>query len=271
MDNTCLISWNVNGIRALYKKNFLTWLNNTKPDILCLQETKAKTSQLNNDLVIPDGYYTYWNSANQLGYSGTALFSREKPLFVEYGLGIKEFDHEGRVIIAQYPEFILINCYFPFAGRDHSRLEYKLAFYDAFFAKCENLKNQHPMVIFCGDLNTAHKEIDLARPTENRKKTGFLSEERAWIDKVIDSGYIDIFRYFSPDLINQYTWWSPRSNARERNVGWRIDYFFVSQELIQKVVRAFLLPNVYGSDHCPVGINLSLSINENTNKFINQK
>lgn len=249
-----MLSWNVNGIRSIQKKNFLNWLKNTSPDILCLQETKAEKFQLNSELVHPTGYYAYWNGAMKKGYSGTALLSRKKPLSVEFGLGIEEFDREGRTIIARYHDFVLINCYFPNGGRDHSRLAFKLAFYEAFLDKCNQLRAQGNTVIFCGDINTAHKEIDLANPKPNQKKTGFLPEERAWLDKVIESNYIDTFRYFYSDSIEQYTWWSNITKARERNVGWRLDYFFITSEAIEQVTDAIIMPDVEGSDHCPVGI-----------------
>ena len=253
-----LISWNVNGIRSIQKNGFLNWLSNTKPDILCLQETKAEISQLSSDLTQPAGYYAYWNSAKRRGYSGTALLSREEPLSVEFGLGIAEFDQEGRTIIAEYPDFTLISCYFPHGGRDNSRVPFKLAFYEAFLAKCEQLRAQGRTAIFCGDVNTAHKEIDLARPESNQKNTGFLHEERAWLDKVIQAGYIDTFRHFHPNLSGQYTWWSVRTNARERNVGWRLDYFFIVAGAIEKVTDTFIMSEVTGSDHCPVGILLNV-------------
>lgn len=254
--NILLLSWNVNSIRSIQKKNFMNWLMNINPDILCLQETKAEKSQLSSYLAQPSGYYAYWNGATKRGYSGTALLSRKEPLSVEFGLGVTEFDQEGRTIIARYPDFILINCYFPNGGRDHSRLAFKLAFYDAFLTKCEQLRTQGDIVIFCGDVNTAHREIDLARPKPNKRKTGFLPEERAWLNEVIKSKYVDTFRHFYPSLAEQYTWWSGRTIARERNVGWRLDYFFIVTEAIERVTDAIIMSEVNGSDHCPVGIHL---------------
>ncbi|MBF0280354.1 MAG: exodeoxyribonuclease III [SAR324 cluster bacterium] len=256
MKNLSLISWNVNGIRAGYKKGFLDWLNSAAPDVLCLQETKARSDQLPDELANPLGYHSYWHSATKAGYSGTALLSREAPISVEFGLGVKKYDQEGRTIIAEYPEFTLLNCYFPNGGNDLGRVPFKLGFYAAFLRKCEQLRAQGRTVIFCGDVNTAHNEIDLARPRENMKNTGFLPEERAWIDKIIKKGYLDCFRHFYPDLEAQYSWWSNRTNARGRNIGWRLDYFFIVSEGIKQVSDAFILPEVTGSDHCPVGIHL---------------
>ena len=257
MTDTTLISWNVNGVRAAHKKGFLDWLSTTAPDILCLQETKAEENQLPAVLAQPDGYRAYWNSAKRKkGYSGTALLTRDEPVSVQFGLGLEEFDQEGRTIIAEYPAFTLLNCYFPNGSRDHSRVPFKLAFYDAFLEKCEQLRNQGRPVVFCGDVNTAHKPIDLARPKSNKKTTGFLPEERAWMDEVVEAGYIDTFRRLYPDLAGQYSWWSMVSKARDRNVGWRLDYFFMSPDLLPNLADAFILADVTGSDHCPVGLRL---------------
>ncbi len=252
-----LLSWNVNGIRAAHKKGFLDWLAQARPDILCVQESRAEKSQLPAALAQPDGYHAFWNhSRRKKGYSGTALLTRTEPLDVQFGLGVEEFDQEGRTIIAQYPTFTLINCYFPNGSRDHSRVPFKMAFYDAFLEKCEQLRSQGHGLIFCGDVNTAHKEIDLAHPKANQNTTGFLPEERAWMDQVVETGYVDTFRHLHPDLAEQYTWWSVPTRARERNVGWRIDYFFVAAEMLDRVADAFILPDVMGSDHCPVGLQL---------------
>jgi exodeoxyribonuclease-3 len=215
-------------------------------------------SQLPAKLAQPEGYRAYWNSAQRKGYSGTAIITRDEPLSLQFGLGLEEFDQEGRTIIAEYPSFSLINCYFPNGSRDHSRVPFKLAFYDAFLDKCEQLRKRGQPVVFCGDINTAHCEIDLANPKSNQKTTGFLPEERAWLDKVIETGYIDTFRHFYPDATHQYTWWSMPTRARERNVGWRLDYFFVVSELIDYVTDAFIMPDVMGSDHCPVGLKLKI-------------
>jgi exodeoxyribonuclease-3 len=258
MTNLTLLSWNVNGVRAAHRKGFLPWLDESAPDILCLQETKAMESQLPAELAQPGGYRAYWNSAQRKGYSGTALITREEPLSIQFGLGLEEFDQEGRTIIAEYPAFTLINCYFPNGSRDHKRVPFKLAFYDAFLDKCEQLRKRGQPVVFCGDVNTSHKEIDLANPKSNQKNTGFLPEERAWLDQVVATGYVDTFRHFYPDATGQYTWWSMPTRARERNVGWRLDYFFVVSELMEHVTAAFILSDVTGSDHCPVGLKLQI-------------
>jgi len=253
-----LLSWNVNGVRAIHRKGFLVWLKETAPDILCLQETKAMESQLPAELAQPEGYRAYWNSAQRKGYSGTALITRDEPLSIQFGLGLEKFDQEGRTIIAEYPAFTLINCYFPNGSRDHGRVPFKLAFYDAFLEKCEQLRKRGQAVVFCGDINTSHREIDLANPKSNQKNTGFLPEERAWLDKIVEAGYVDTFRHFYPETTGQYTWWSVPTNARDRNVGWRLDYFFVVSELMEHVTGAFILPEVLGSDHCPVGLKLKI-------------
>lgn len=252
-----LLSWNVNGARAVHKKGFLDWLGDAAPDVVCLQETRADEAQLPPGMAQPAGYRGYWNgSRRKAGYSGTGLLTKLEPLDVAYGLGHEAFDQEGRTIVARYPGFTLVNCYFPNGGRDHKRVPFKLAFYDAFLDRCEALRAQGQAVVFCGDVNTAHREIDLARPKSNQKTTGFLPEERAWLDRVVAAGYVDTFRHFHPDLPEQYTWWSMPTRARERNVGWRIDYFFVSAEAMDRVADAFILPEVPGSDHCPVGLRL---------------
>jgi len=253
-----LISWNVNGIRAAQRKGFLDWLAHSAADIVCLQETRAEKEQLSPELAAPTGYHAVWNSSKRKrGYSGTAILSRTEPLEVQFGLGIDEFDQEGRTIIAHYPNFTLLNCYFPNGSRDHSRVPFKMAFYEAFLQKCESLRAAGRNVIFCGDVNTAHREIDLANPASNQKTTGFLPEERAWIDRVLATGYIDTFRYVYPDATGQYTWWSVPTRARARNIGWRLDYFFAAQEVESRLVDAFILPDVQGSDHCPVGLKLA--------------
>lgn len=248
-----LLSWNVNGIRAIVKKGFLEWLNKESPDIICLQETKASIENLTDDLLKPPGYQTYWNYPERKGYSGVATLTKEKPISVQNGFGVPVFDLEGRVIIANYPEFTLCNVYFPNGKQNAERLKYKLDFYDAFFDFLEPLRTRGGKLIICGDVNTAHKEIDLARPKENEKISGFLPVERAWLDKLVAHGYLDIFRHFNNEP-GQYTWWDMKSRARERNVGWRIDYFFITENLISKVDRAFIMPEVTGSDHCPIAL-----------------
>jgi exodeoxyribonuclease-3 len=253
-----LLCWNVNGLRAVRGKGFLDWLYRESPDIISLQETKAHLEQLDADLKEPHGYQTYWNYPERKGYSGVAIFTKEKPLSVQYDLGTTRLDLEGRVIIAEYPGFTLFNIYFPNGKKDESRLRYKMEFYGIFLQFADSLKNSGKRLVICGDLNTAHKEIDLARPKENEHVSGFLPEERAWMDKLVAHGYTDTFRYFHKEP-NQYTWWDLKSGARARNVGWRLDYFFVTENLVSSVARAFIMPDVMGSDHCPVGIVLKIS------------
>ena len=252
-----ILCWNVNGIRAVEKKGFLEWLNQESPDILCLQETKAQPDQISLELKQPPGYYAYWNFPQRKGYSGAVTFTKEKPIKVENGFGIEQFDVEGRVISAQYPQFTLFDIYFPNGKMSEERLKYKMDFYDAFLDFVDDLKTKGERLIICGDFNTAHKEIDLARPKENENISGFLPMEREWMDKFVAHGFVDTFRYFNKEP-NHYTWWSLRTRARERNIGWRLDYFFVSEDLIGSVTEASVLSNVLGSDHCPVGVRLSL-------------
>ena len=248
-----IYSWNVNGIRAASGKGYLEWLQTHKPDIVCLQETKAHREQVPPHLASPDGYHDVWNSARKRGYSGVANFSKIIPLRVTNGLGIEEFDSEGRLIEVEYEDFVLFNVYFPNGQRDLNRVPFKLAFSDAVLQRAEHLKNQGKKIIICGDYNTAHHEIDLRHPKANEKNTGFLPEERAWIDKLIEHGYVDTFRMFDPGPDN-YTWWTYRLDARARNIGWRIDYFFVSENMTRNVKNAFIQPEIMGSDHCPVGL-----------------
>jgi exodeoxyribonuclease-3 len=249
-----LLCWNVNGIRAIKGKGFLDWLQRESPDILCLQETKAHLDQLDADLREPPGYQSYWNHPKERkGYSGVAVFTKEKPLNVRYDFGETGLDLEGRVIIAEYPEFTLFDVYFPNGKSGPERLNYKMTFYDTFLNYADSLKAAGKKLVICGDVNTAHKEIDLARPRENSKISGFLPEERTWMDKLIAHGYVDTFRQFNKEP-DQYTWWDMKSGARVRNVGWRLDYFFVSENLLPSVTKAFIMPGVMGSDHCPVGI-----------------
>ncbi|HEX9934165.1 MAG TPA: exodeoxyribonuclease III [bacterium] len=251
-----LLSWNINGLRAAYKKGFLTWLQKTRPDILCLQETKSSENQLPQDLLCAEGYHVFFSSAERKGYSGVGLYSSLKPGSVRNGWGDDAFDNEGRVQIADYGRFLLCNVYFPNGKASAERLAYKMAFYDSFLKWAAREVGLGKRVILCGDVNTAHREIDLARPKENEKISGFLPEERAWIDRFISRGFFDSFRLFHPDQKGQYTWWDLKSRARQRNVGWRIDYFFVSDLVRPQVGSAFILPDVEGSDHCPVGIEL---------------
>jgi exodeoxyribonuclease-3 len=257
MEKIRILSWNVNGIRAVHKKGFREWFEGEKPDILCVQETKATRKQVPRDIREFDGYQTYFGEAERKGYSGVAIYTRIKPEKVEYGFGIDKFDLEGRTIIADYGDFVLYNVYFPNGKMSKERLRYKMEFYDAFLEHAEKLKAEGKNIVACGDVNTAHKEIDLARPKENEKISGFLPEERAWIDKFLAQGYADTLREFNDDE-GQYTWWSYRTRARERNVGWRLDYFFVNREFMPHVSSSFILPEVMGSDHCPVGVEIEL-------------
>lgn len=251
-----LFSWNVNGIRAAQRKGMLDWLHRTQPDILGLQETKAHPDQLDEELRNPQGYHTYWASAQKKGYSGVALYSKIRPKSVTTGLGFENYDNEGRTIVAEYDDFVFITAYFPNGGADHSRVPFKMQYKADFLACCDDLRRQGKGVIFCGDVNTSHRPIDLARPKANEKKTGFMPEERVWIDQVLEAGYIDIFRALNPELEGAYSWWTARAGARERNVGWRLDYFFISPDLRDRVVTAQIHPDVMGSDHCPVSLTL---------------
>jgi exodeoxyribonuclease-3 len=248
-----LISWNVNGIRASYKKGLYDWINSEKPDILCLQEIKALSNQIPVKLKNIPNYYSFINSANRKGYSGVATFTKEKPMSVITKFGIEKFDIEGRILITEYSSFILFNIYFPNGKKNEVRLKYKLDFYDTFLSYSDNLKKKGKNIVVCGDFNTAHKEIDLARPKQNENRSGFLPIERSWIDSFIEHGYIDTFRFFNKEP-NQYSWWDQKTRSRERNIGWRIDYFFINKEFISNLSRAFILQEVMGSDHCPVGI-----------------
>jgi exodeoxyribonuclease-3 len=248
-----LLSWNVNGLRAVLKKGFLAWLKKESPDALCLQEIKAAQAQLPPDVLHFPGYDVQLNPAERPGYSGVATFSRTKPLSVKRGFGQKKFDGEGRVIETEYPEFTLFNIYFPNGKMGPERLKFKMEFYGAALAYFLKLRRQGKKLVVCGDVNTAHKEIDLARPRENSKVSGFLPIEREWMDRWVSKGFVDTFRVFN-QAPGQYTWWDLLSGARARNVGWRIDYFFISEDLRPNLEEAFILPEVQGSDHCPVGI-----------------
>jgi exodeoxyribonuclease-3 len=259
MPNLKFLSWNINGIRAIYKKGFLDWFKNENPDILCLQETKAHPEQLPDELLNVPGYKSYFSSSIvRRGYSGVAIYSKQEPIKVEQGFGIKKFDDEGRIVIAEYNEFILMNIYYPNGKASDERLKYKMDFYDAFLTYSNKLVKKGKKLVICGDVNTAHKEIDIARPKENENVSGFLKIERDWMDRFINDGYVDTFRIFNQEP-DQYSWWDLVTRARERNVGWRIDYFFVSNNFKDSVTNAFIMQDVMGSDHCPVGIELSLS------------
>ncbi len=252
-----LVSWNVNGIRACVNKgHFLEYLQSEEPDVIGIQEIKAMPDQLEERVLNPSGYYSIWHSAQKKGYSGVAIFTKQKPKMVLEGFGVDKFDNEGRAVIAEYDNFVFVNCYFPNGKRDEERLLYKLDFYKAIFDFCNDLRSRGKNIVIVGDYNTAHKEIDLARPKENEKVSGFLPIERQWLDKIIDEfGYVDTFRQFNKEP-KQYTWWDQVTRARDRNVGWRIDYVFVNKEFMPKVKSAFIHQNIMGSDHCPVGITL---------------
>lgn len=250
-----ILSWNVNGIRAAYKKGILDWFKNVNPEMLCLQETKAHPDQLVDELKNVNGYESHFSSAEKKGYSGVVTYTKEKPLNVKAGIGIKKFDSEGRFIITEFKEFILFNIYFPNGKASKERLQYKMDFYDAFLKHCKKLLKQSKKIVVCGDVNTAHKEIDLARPKENSKISGFLPEEREWIDKFISAGFVDTFRIFNDEPEN-YTWWDMITRARERNVGWRIDYFYASENLKDNIKSASIHSSVMGSDHCPIELEL---------------
>ena len=260
MENNCykFVSWNVNGIRAAVKKGFLDWFAGVSPDVLCVQETKIQVDQLTGELACPAGYHAHWNSAERKGYSGVTTWSKVEPLGVETGFGVEEFDVEGRVLMTEYPGLKLFNVYFPNGGRDQERLDYKLRFYASFLQTCDALHAQGERLVICGDFNTAHCPIDLARPKQNQKTSGFMPEERVWIDRYLEHGFVDTFRALHPDEAERYTWWMYMRNARERNIGWRIDYFMVSESLMPAVTGADILSDVMGSDHCPVTLELDM-------------
>jgi len=249
-----LLSWNVNGLRAVMDKGFPEFVSREQPDILCLQETKARPEQVQLPLEL-GGYRSYWNSAEKPGYSGVAVFTRVPPLEVSLGMGLPEHDREGRVLTLEYPAFILVNVYTPNAQDELRRLDYRLEWDEAFRHHLGAAARRKP-VVFCGDLNVAHQEIDIARPKENRRSPGFTDEERESFGRLLESGFVDTFRLLHPTATDAYSWWSYRAGARQRNVGWRIDYFGVSTALTPLLGAATILPHVHGSDHCPVGIEL---------------
>lgn len=244
------ISWNVNGLRACVGKGFLDFFKEADADIFCLQETKLQEGQIELDL---PGYQQYWNYAEKKGYSGTAIFSRMEPLSVSHGIGVEEHDHEGRVITLEYPDFYFITVYTPNSQNELARLDYRMKWEEDFLAYLKKLEEKKP-VIFCGDLNVAHKEIDLKNPKTNHKNAGFTDEEREKFTALTQAGFIDTFRYFYPDLEGAYSWWSYRFSARQKNAGWRIDYFLVSGILKDRLQDAVIYKDVTGSDHCPVGL-----------------
>lgn len=250
-----LVSWNVNGIRAASRGGFAKWFADEGADIVCVQEIKANPDQLEENQRHPLKYHSYWNPAEKAGYSGVAVFSKKEPLEVTLGLGDPEIDREGRVMQLKYPQFTLINAYFPNSQREHARLPFKLKFCDHIFKLTERLRAKGENILLCGDFNIAHKEIDLKNPKSNKRNAGFLPEEREWMEKFLTSGYVDVFRNFTQDG-GHYTWWSYRPGVREKNVGWRIDYFVANQEFKERLKASAHRNEVFGSDHCPVWMQL---------------
>ena len=248
-----LISWNVNGLRAIYKKGFMDIFKDLNADIFCIQETKMQEGQIELDL---NNYYEYYSYAERKGYSGTAIFTKIKPLNVSYGIGIEEHDKEGRVITLEFDEFYMVNCYTPNSGRELARLDYRMIWEEEFRKYLKELDNKKPVII-CGDLNVAHTEIDLKNPKSNRKNAGFTDEERGKIDILLKSGFTDTFRKIYPEKEGCYTWWSYMFNARANNAGWRIDYFLVSDRISNNIKDAYIYSEIMGSDHCPVGLKIN--------------
>lgn len=246
------ISWNVNGLRACVQKGFLDYFKEMNGDFFCLQETKLQEGQIQLEL---SGYYQYWNYAEKKGYSGTAIFAKKEPLSVRYGIGVPELDTEGRVITLEYEDFFLVTCYTPNAQRELARIDHRMQWEDAFLAFLKGLDSEKPVVI-CGDLNVAHKEIDLKNPAANRGNAGFSDQERSAFSRLLSNGFTDSFRYLYPDVTGRYSWWSYMFNARKNNAGWRIDYFLVSDRLVEKIRLADIHDQVMGSDHCPVVLEL---------------
>lgn len=253
-----LVSWNVNGLRAAITKGFTQFFKDIEADIFCIQETKMQEEQLDeNIMAIFKGYNTYWNSAEKKGYSGTAVITKNKPISVTYGIGIEEHDKEGRVITLEFDKFYMVNCYTPNSKRELERLDYRMTWEDCFRQYLVELNKKKP-VIMCGDLNVAHKEIDLKNPKTNRKNAGFTDEERNKMTELLEAGFTDSFRYIYPDKTEAYTWWSYMFKAREKNAGWRIDYFIVSNNIREKIKDSYIYPEILGSDHCPVGIEIDI-------------
>ncbi len=253
-----LISWNVNGIRAAGRNGFVDWFEKQDADVVCLQETKATPEQLDESLLHPGNYHSFWHSAKKPGYSGVAFYMKKEPLRLQVGIGIPEVDDEGRVIVAEYPGFVLINAYFPNSQREHTRLGYKLSFCEKLFQFCESLRRQGKYVVICGDFNIAHRDIDLKNPKANENNAGFLPEERAWMDQLLQQGYVDSFRHFVKEP-GHYTWWSYRPGVREKNIGWRLDYFVVNEEFKGHLKQMIHQPEIKGSDHCPVVLRVDVS------------
>ena len=252
-----LLSWNVNGIRAAVKKGFLEYLEDENPDIICIQETKAHKEQLTSEILEDHGYFTYWHSGQKKGYSGVATFCKEEPLYIQEGIGIKKYDDEGRVLITEHNKFLLYNIYFPNGQKNEERLKYKLDFYDDLLPLINDQVESGNNVIVTGDWNTAHRPIDLARPNENKNTSGFMPIEREKVDEYILNGWVDTFRLFHEEG-GRYSWWTYRFGARDRNIGWRIDYFFVNEGMVEICTDADIHQNIFGSDHCPVSLILDL-------------
>jgi exodeoxyribonuclease-3 len=248
-----IVSWNVNGIRAIQNKGFADWLGQQRPDILCVQETKAAPDQLTAEVMVPHGYQSLWVAAQRRGYSGVATYFRQEPLEVELGLGCPEFDVEGRTLILHYPDLCVLNCYFPNSQEEGARIAYKVAFCEAVLDRCNRLVGSGRDILLCGDYNIAHSPIDLENPKANERNPGYLPQERAWMDRFVAAGYVDTFRLFCSEP-GHYTWWSYRFHAREKNVGWRIDYHCVNERSRGRVRESTILAGVMGSDHCPVRI-----------------
>jgi exodeoxyribonuclease-3 len=254
-----ITTWNINGLRAALDKGIWEWLEQENPDVLCLQEIKARPEQISNEYHTRfKNHHVFWNPAEKPGYSGVATFSAHPPISVDYGIGKNEFDIEGRVIRIKYPDFLLFNVYFPSGQRGMERVEYKLAFYAHLLELCDRLHQTGERVIICGDFNTAHNEIDLRYPKENKNTSGFLAEERAWIDSYLSHGFVDIYRLLFPEKI-EYTWWTYRLNARQHNVGWRLDYFLISEPLVPFIKDVVIHSDVIGSDHCPVTLVIDIN------------
>lgn len=254
MSEKKMISWNVNGLRAAAGKTFFDAFHELDADIFCIQESKLQEGQIELDL---PGYYDYWNYAEKKGYSGVAMFTKEKPVNVSYGLGIPEHDREGRVITLEFPDYYVLTCYTPNSQNELKRLDYRMEWEDAFFAYIKGLDQKKPL-IYCGDLNVAHEEIDLKNPSTNRRNAGFTDEEREKMTRVLTNGFVDSFRYLHPEEKDAYSWWSYRMKARERNIGWRIDYFIVSERLKDRIQGASIHSEILGSDHCPVELKINL-------------
>lgn len=253
LDVMKIYSWNVNGIRAIQKKGFVDWVLKESPDILCLQEIKASSEQLDDELLNISGYIGFWNPARRKGYSGVATYFKKEPLSIAYGIGVERFDSEGRIMISTHDDFILLNVYFPNGQMGDERLKFKLDFYEEIINYCDYLTDKGIKVVICGDFNTAHREIDLKNPKANENNSGFLPVEREMLDKFLSHGYVDVFRYCYPEQV-QYTWWSYRTRARERDIGWRIDCFYASGNMLNDIQDCRHLNEVEGSDHCPLVI-----------------